>query len=120
MKYRLIMAETRRMSRRMRKQSSFEHVGGGGDMFAVHKLKEYRNLMKIESANPSIQGSIVPINQIVNFQDTEFKDIMNFTGKKQQNKSIVKNLTELKYHLFIQFELEIEFRIRHFFFGKNI
>lgn len=64
----------RRLSR---KKSSLDH----SEVQLTHKLKEYRNLVKIETSNPSIQGSIVPINQIVNFQDSEIKEIMNFTGK---------------------------------------
>ncbi len=59
-----------------RKQSSFDR----SDEQNAHKSKEYKNLIKLESLNPTAQGSISTINQIVNFQDTELKELISFIG----------------------------------------
>ena len=69
------LPKRRKASNSSQKSEKSDH----GETVSVRQ-KEYKNLLRLESLNPSGQGSISPINQIVNLQDSELKEITAFIG----------------------------------------
>lgn len=64
---------------KVRKSSSIVSHHSGDGLTPI-RVKEHKHLIRIETLNPTTQGSISPINQLVNYQDTELKEIILFTG----------------------------------------
>lgn len=53
----------------------------GGENLGFRHLKQHKNLLKLETVNMTTPGSITPINQIVNLQDSDIKELIAFIGE---------------------------------------